>query len=65
LQFTLVGSAVNEVVRVQDFTKTLGCPLLATAPFASAVANEPWRPLGEHALRGLETPMPILTTMME
>jgi adenylate cyclase len=63
LQFTLVGSAVNEVVRVQDLTKALGCPLLATAPFAKAVSDEPWRPLGEHALRGLGTPMPILTTM--
>jgi adenylate cyclase len=63
LQFTLVGSAVNEVVRVQDLTKTLGCPLLATAPFASAVPEAPWRSLGEHVLRGFETPMPILTTM--
>jgi adenylate cyclase len=63
LQFTLVGSAVNEVVRVQDLTKRLGCPLLATAPFASAVPSVPWRPLGEHALRGLESPMPILTTI--
>jgi adenylate cyclase len=65
LQFTLVGSAVNEGVRVRDLTKTLGCPLLATAPFARAVPNEPWRALGEHALRGLEAPMPILTTMKE
>jgi adenylate cyclase len=65
LQFTLVGSAVNEVVRVQDLTKKLGCPLLATAPFASAVPDEPWRALGAHALRGLESPMPILTTMKE
>jgi adenylate cyclase len=65
LQFTLVGSAVNEVVRVQDLTKKLGCPLLATAPFASAISNEPWRPLGAHALRGLEAPTPILTTMKE
>ena len=34
LQFTVVGAAVNEVVRVQDLTKQLGCPLLATATFA-------------------------------
>ena len=61
LQFTLVGSAVNEVVRVQDLTKQLGCPVLATATFADA-APGPWRPLGEHLLRGFETPMPILTT---
>jgi adenylate cyclase len=61
LQFTLVGSAVNEVVRVQDLTKKLGCPLLATAPFAAAVRDESWRPLGEYALRGLGAPMQILT----
>jgi adenylate cyclase len=60
LQFTLVGSAVNEVVRVQDLTKKLGHPVLATGPFADAVAC-PWRPLGEHTLRGLDKPMPILT----
>jgi adenylate cyclase len=60
LQFTLVGSAVNEVVRVQDLTKTLGYPVLATGPFADAVAC-PWQPLGEHGLRGLDKPMPILT----
>ena len=60
LQFTVVGAAVNEVVRVQDLTKQLGCPLLATATFADA-ATGPWRPLGEHRLRGRETPMPILT----
>ena len=60
LQFTLVGSAVNEVVRVQDLTKSLGHPLLATGPFARAAAGA-WLPLGEHRLRGLETPMPILT----
>ena len=60
LQFTVVGSAVNEVVRVQDLTKQLSRPLLATAPFAAAVPG-PWQPVGEHVLRGLETPMPILT----
>jgi adenylate cyclase len=60
LQFTVVGAAVNEVVRVQDLTKSLGCPLLATDAFAGAVPG-PWRSLGEHALRGFETPVPILT----
>jgi adenylate cyclase len=60
LQFTLVGAAVNELVRVQDLTKQLGCPLLATAPFAAAAAGL-WQPLGEHLLRGFETPTPVLT----
>jgi adenylate cyclase len=62
LQFTVVGAAVNEVARVQDLTKQLGHPLLATAPFAEAVAA-PWRACGEHLLRGIETPMSILTTV--
>jgi adenylate cyclase len=62
LQFTLVGSAVNEVVRVQDLTKQLGYPLLVTAPFAKVAAGA-WHPLGEHPLRGFETPMPILTML--
>jgi adenylate cyclase len=61
LQFTLVGSAVNEVVRVQDLTKKLGHSVLATASFVDATPGA-WRPLGEHTLRGIETPMPIFTT---
>ena len=64
LQFTLVGPAVNVAVRVQDLTKQLGSPLLATGPFAAMAPNvspASWRPLGEHILRGFETPMPILT----
>jgi adenylate cyclase len=62
LQFTVVGSAVNEVVRVQELTKQLAAPVLATAPFAAAAAG-PWRSVGEHVLRGLETPMPILAAL--
>ena len=57
LQFTVVGSVVNEVVRVQDLTKQLGHPLLVTGAFAAAV-NSPWRSVGKHALRGLENPIP-------
>jgi adenylate cyclase len=63
LQFTLVGSAVNEVVRVQDLTKKLGHPVLASASFAEATPAS-WRPLGEHALRGIESPMAIFAAMM-
>jgi len=63
LQFTLVGSAVNEVVRVQDLTKKLGHSVLATASFVDATPGS-WRPLGKHTLRGIETPVPIFTTMM-
>jgi adenylate cyclase len=63
LQFTLVGSAVNEVVRVQDLTKKLGHSVLATASFVDATPGS-WRLLGEHTLRGIETPMPIFTMVL-
>jgi adenylate cyclase len=59
LQLTLVGAAVNEVVRVQDLTKQLGYKLLVTAPFADVVPG-PWLPLGEHLLRGFGTPTAIV-----
>ena len=65
LQFTLVGSAVNEVVRVQDLTKKLGHPVLATASFVEATTAGIWRPLGEHVLRGIEAPIPISTPAMQ
>lgn len=59
LQFTLVGSPVNEVARIEDLTKTLGEPLVASEAFANAVPG-PWRTLGEHALRGIMRPIGIL-----
>ena len=62
LQFTLVGSAVNEVARVEDFTKVLDCPLLATGAFAREVGRG-WRSLGEHALRGIEKPTELFTVL--
>jgi adenylate cyclase len=65
LQFTLVGSAVNELVRVQDLTKKLGHPVLATASFVKAATAGIWHPLGEHVLRGIEAPMPISTPAMQ
>ena len=60
LQFTLVGSAVNEVVRVQDLTKSLGHPLLATGSFCASGGGR-LAAARRASLRGLETPMPILT----
>jgi adenylate cyclase len=60
LQFTLVGSPVNEVARVEDMTKTLGVPLIATAPFARELPRE-WQSLGEHRLRGIGKPTELFT----
>ena len=55
LAFSAIGSALNEVARIQDLTKALGCDVLATAEIA---AREPglWRSLGRHGLTGVAQP---------
>ena len=58
LQFTLVGSPVNEVARIEDLTKTLGHPLVVSEAFAIAVPRG-WLTLGDHALRGIRRPVGI------
>ena len=60
LQFSLIGSAVVEVVRVQDMTKALGHNLLATGAFA-AVVDRKWKSLGEHILRGFDETRHLFT----
>jgi class 3 adenylate cyclase len=52
------------VVRVEDLTKKLGHPVLATASFVQASPGT-WHPLGEHVLRGIEAPIPISTPAMQ
>lgn len=51
LDFTVIGSSVAQVSRVQDMTRKLGFPLLATGTFAMRIP-EPAKRLGSHALRG-------------
>jgi adenylate cyclase len=60
LQFTLIGSAVNEVARVEGMTKMLGTPLLASAAFAHELPRG-WRSVGEHHLRGIDGAAELFT----
>lgn len=53
LQFTVVGPAANEVARLEDLTKDLDRPVLASHEFSERVARS-WTSLGTHALRGVE-----------
>ena len=59
LQFTVIGAAVNEVVRVQDLTKDIGAPLLVTRALADRVPHS-WHRHGAHALRGVDAPVEVL-----
>jgi adenylate cyclase len=58
LQFDVIGPAVNEVVRLEALTKTLGRPILASGAFVSCMPLG-WEPLGCYKLRGLDEPREV------
>ena len=60
LAFTVIGSTVTEVERIEKLTKTVGPNVLAT-PDIAAVLPERWRSIGKHALEGVEHPMELFT----
>lgn len=53
LSFSAFGSAVNEVTRLDQLTKTLREPVLASETFATRVGHHEWKALGAHRLRGI------------
>lgn len=52
LDFTVIGPAVNLVSRIEHLCADLDRPLVVSAEFA-ALAGQPMRSLGQHALRGI------------
>ncbi|MHA1530285.1 MAG: adenylate/guanylate cyclase domain-containing protein [Alphaproteobacteria bacterium] len=56
--WSVLGPVVNEAARLEGLTRTLGEPVLASAEFAGAL-DPPWRPLGGHALRGVEAKVEV------
>ncbi len=60
LDFTVIGSAVNEASRVEALQKTLGRSLLITEAAARHLDCK-LDDLGEHALRGVEAKVRIFS----
>jgi adenylate cyclase len=58
VEFSVIGAAANEVARVEDLTKTLGQPLLASADVARWMPGR-WYSLGPQRLRGVADPLEV------
>ncbi len=52
LEFTAVGSAINEAARLETLSKELKLPVVASEAFASQVPED-WQDHGLHSLRGV------------
>ncbi len=63
LDFTVIGPAVNEVVRVEELSKRLERSVLVTSAFANLKCTTDLLSLGFHALRGVREPKEIFTLM--
>jgi adenylate cyclase len=60
VSFSVIGSTVNEVARLEALTKELGRQVLATGAFAGHTSIM-WDNLGRHQLRGVGAPLEILS----
>ncbi len=60
LDFTVVGTAVNEAARIEDMTKMLHQPVLISAAFAASFGGA-LTSLGRHPLRGIALEQELFT----
>lgn len=63
LDFTVIGPAVNHASRIQDLTKEMHTPILASGAFASALPV-PMRALGTRQVRGVDTPIDLFAPIL-
>jgi adenylate cyclase len=63
LDFTVIGPAVNELIRIQAMSRSLDQPVLISASFAAACGDQRGRlvSVGRYALRGVGRPQELFT----
>lgn len=59
LEFSVIGRAANETARLEDLTKRLDCPVIASDAFVNLAPGPHWTNLGSQMLRGVSEPQPI------
>jgi adenylate cyclase len=64
LSFSVIGPTVNEVNRIENMTKALGHPALATAAVAKQ-QPDCWHSVGEHRLPGVSQPVELFAANFE
>ena len=60
LDFTVIGTGVNQTARIASLCKSLGESVLVSASVA-ANASVPLKSLGAHELRGIREPQELFT----
>jgi adenylate cyclase len=58
VDFTVIGSAANEVARLESLTKTLGRRILVSQAFAELLPLN-WQDLGPHRVQGVERALAV------
>ena len=58
LDFTVLGSAVNQTARLETVAKTLNEPVVVSSAFAEA-CDRPFASRGQHHLPGLDAPVEV------
>ena len=64
LTFSVFGSAVNGVQRLQNLTKKYPHPVIASEDFVNYCGNDGWLTLGKEQLAGIRQPLTVLTPDM-
>jgi len=59
LTFSVIGSSVNEVARLEGLTKELNAPIVASSLFAEQFDAD-WKVLGDYELRGVGKKMTVV-----